>query len=125
MERGLQGNRNPQGDFIKEESNEVDVTDMLAIKNSIMKGRVSPATDETKTKIAKFINAFREKNPEGGRDVIYKMLELNPNIINHLTPEQIETGTFPVQGSKEFQDDMFGAYNAALEMVTSKLRDED
>jgi len=125
-ERGLEGNRNEQGDFVTATNKETDITDMLAIKHSLLKGEALSVTDETKAKVAKFINSFRNKNEDGSRSVIYKMLELNPNIVNHLSEEEIATGTFPSENTtKGFQNDMWGAYNAALQMLTDKLSEQN
>jgi hypothetical protein len=124
--RGLSGNRNEQGDFVTETNKEPDITDMLATKQSLLKRGALGVTDETKAKAAKFIDSFRNKNEEGSRSVIYKMLELNPNIVNHLSEEEIATGTFPSENTtKAFQDDMWGAYNAALQMLTDKLAEQN
>jgi len=131
--RGLSGNRNEQGDFITsvqdalqdDKVSDKDMFNMITIRDSILEGTREAGSDDSKAKISQFTDAFRKKNPDDTRSVIYKMLELNPNIINHLSDEQIKTGTFPAQGTREFQNDMFGAYNAALELLLRKLRNSD
>ena len=120
MGRGLEGNRNEQGDFVEMPKKKTDLTNMMSIRDELINKGSSESSEDVKFKVDKFINAFRKKNKDGERSVIYKMLELNPNIINHLTPEEVETGTFPSENmTKEFQDDMFGAYNAALSNLTN------
>ena len=122
QQQAQQANNTNLGDFTKAD-NGTDITNMLATKHRLMQYGAPEVSDEVRANAQMFTDAFRAKNPGDTRSVIYKMIELNPNIMTHLTPEQIKTGTFPVENATTaFQDDMFGAYNAALQMLGDKVR---
>ena len=97
MSRNLKGNRNAQGDFIPRPLIEKDAK-----------------LEEVKT----FLNKFYRKQDMISSDEAlgtpeqteysaqYEILMKYPEVLDFLTDEEKETGTFPYPGSKEFQEFM-------------------